>query len=97
MTKRRNGPTSERVRQAYNWTWFKSLSIGEKYVWASDLDGYTVKTGVCEKISTRKFRYKDKDGKDVEGKVGSVEAIAVKLDKDGNPHKTGDYTPYLGD
>jgi hypothetical protein len=93
MATRRKGPISERVRQSYNWTWFASLTIGEKYIFASDLDGYSTKTGVCEKVSARKF--KKPDGS--EGQVGSIEAIVVKLDKDGQPHKIGNYVPYLGD
>lgn len=93
MAKSRKGPTSEKVRQAYNWTWFASLQVGEKYIWSSDLDGYSNPTGVCEKTGPRTFKLPD----GTQGKVGSIYAIAVKLDKDGQPHKTGEYTPYLGD
>jgi hypothetical protein len=107
MVKRRKGrkgykgPSSERVRQVYNWTWFKSLAVGEKFVFGSEVEGYGSKIGTCEKISVRKYKYTGTvhGGKEVEitAQVGSIEAIVIKLNKEGEPDKVGTYTPYLGD
>lgn len=96
------GPRSEKVRQAYNWTWFKAIKVGEKFVFASEVDGsFSTSIGTCEKISTRKYKYTGQvhGGKDVEltSQVGSIDAIVVRLNAEGEPDKTGSYTPNLHD
>ncbi len=105
MTKTRRsggkGPSSGRVR-SYNWTWFKAIEIGEKFVFGFELDGlnYSIKVGTCEKISARKYKYTSKqNGNEVEltSQVGSIDAIVVKLNKHGEPDRVSDWTPNLSD
>lgn len=86
-------PSSEKVRVSYNWTWFKCIDVGEKFVFASVVEGHSAFV-VREKVSARKFRY-IVDGKDVVGKVGSIDVIVVRLDSSGNPDKVSSYTPAL--
>lgn len=106
MTTRRRrtgkGPTSEKVRQAYNWTWFRAIAIGEKFVFASEVDGgFGSKIGTCEKLTARKYKYTTQvhGGKDVEivTQVGSIDAIVVKLNKEGEPDRIGTFIPSLRD
>jgi hypothetical protein len=102
MARTAKGPTSDKVRQAYNWTWFGSLSLNEKFVFASDVDGsFGTRIGVCEKLTARKYKYAATvhGGTEVGivAQVGSIHAIVVRLNGDGDPDKTGDYAPDLGD
>lgn len=95
MPKNLKAPTSGKVR-SYDWTWFRCLTVGQQFRWASDIEGWGT-CGLCTKTSDRKYTYQDKDGKTVEGKVGSINAHAIKVDAEGEPVRVGEYVPYLGD
>lgn len=95
MTRTKNGP-SDRVRAKYDWAMFRAIPVGGTFRFASEVEwvGSGVKRGVCEKVSARKYRYVE-DG--VEGTVGSIDAVVIRLDESGEPKVVGEYVPYLGD
>ena len=81
---------SNKLRQ-YNAVPFKAIEIGEKFVFGSDVEGYT-SIGVCEKVSARKYKYTStvgNNGTPVElyAMVGSINAVVVKLNKEGDPDR----------
>lgn len=84
---------STTLRQ-YNTTTFKCIAIGEKFVFGLDVEGYT-NTGVCEKISPRMYKYTSTVGNngtpvELHAKIGSIYAVVVKLNKEGEPDRCSD-------
>lgn len=69
-------PTSP-VILGLNWGFFRSVPVGGRFRFALDVQGYGTKRGVCERISTRKYKYID-DGMCCQ--VGSLDAQVVLCD-----------------
>ncbi|MGH7175676.1 MAG: hypothetical protein ACREGR_04955 [Minisyncoccia bacterium] len=87
------GPTSKIIR-GLDWTWFRAIPVGGKFRFSLDVEGYGTKTGVCEKVSPRKYRYED----GMECRVGSIDAIVVKVDEQGQVKRSGlGPVVYVGD
>ena len=86
---------SDRVRTCYDWTYFRCLKIGERFRFASEVDyPYGMKQGVCERVTTRKYKYADEKS---ENQVGSVHAVVLRLNEDGSLRGVGEYSPSLRD
>jgi len=84
---------SDKVRQ-YDCTIFKALAVGQKFRFGSEVEYLGMKRGLCEKLSARKYKYVE-DGMECE--VGSIHAVVLKVDAEGEPIRVGHYVPYLGD
>jgi hypothetical protein len=81
MTRRR--PVySDRVRQ-FDCTIFAALTVGQRFRFSSEVDfpASGMKTGVCMKLSARRYKY-EADGQ--ENEVGSIKAVVLKVDDNGD-------------
>jgi len=86
----------KRLRYCLGAGLFKQLTVGERFRWASEIEWplSSAKSGVLVKTGPRTWRY-EADGQ--EGKVGSINAVIVRVNATGGVERCGEYVPYLGD
>lgn len=86
---------TDRERQ-FDCTIFKALKMGEKFRFSSELSGFQAKTGVCVKLTARTYFYQ---GEDIDTRVliGSIHAVCIKVDAEGQMIRCGHHTPCLHD